>query len=882
MLIIRGLKLNVNNKNTPMIEQYLTIKNQYQDVLLFYRMGDFYELFFDDAVIASKALDITLTKRGKSNGMDIPMCGVPFHSADNYLPRLIKKGFNVAVCEQIETPEQAKISGKKGPLKREVVRIISPGTITEDNLLESKLNNFLGAIINLNSSISISWVDVSTGYFKSRNFLKQNQNQLLNNFLLRMNFSELLISEEMKLDIIAKEWHSILKRQPSNIFHYSTSMKQICSYYSIISLDGIGVFSIGEIITAGVLLSYLNLTQCGNIPILSMIKSETENSFLEIDYFTQKSLEIVRNLSGEINGSLISCIDDTITSSGARLLKQRITEPFYDIKSINDKYDLIDWFIKNRKCASKYKNHLKNIPDLERSLSRISSSRGGPRDLLLISKGFLNIYEIYEDLTKFNKNLKKPYLFRSIIQDLEIDYSLFFNIKNSFKIDVPLLAKEGGFIKDGNNIELDYFRNLRANEFKEIVKLQKHYSEVSKVNSLKIKHNKVLGYHIEVRAIHDLALRNIDQFIHRQTTAQTSRFTTIELNEIEDQIQNSFYEATKIELDIFNEFIDQTINIGRQILNVASCISELDISIMVANHAQIRNYVRPNISNDKTLEIIDGRHPVVENQMTFSEKNFISNDCFLNESDYIWLITGPNMAGKSTYLRQNALIIIMAQAGLYVPAKKANIGIFDKIFSRVGASDDLAKGQSTFMIEMIETSAILNTSTERSLVILDEIGRGTATFDGLAIAWSVLDYLHNSIKPRTLFATHYHELTTLKHKLQNLSCHKMVIKEWNDTIIFMHKINQGEADKSYGIHVAQLAGLPTQVINKAKKLLRKLESNSNKQNINELDNISEDLSLFNNNKIFFNEFDKLDVDQISPREALEVIYKMKSLRQSHE
>ena len=501
---------------------------------------------------------------------------------------------------------------------------------------------------------------------------------------------------------------------------------------------------------------------------------------------------------------------------------------------------------------------------------------------MLISKGFLNIYEIYEDLTKFNKNLKKPYLFRSIIQDLEIDYSLFFNIKNSFKIDVPLLAKEGGFIKDGNNIELDYFRNLRANEFKEIVKLQKHYSEVSKVNSLKIKHNKVLGYHIEVRAIHDLALRNIDQFIHRQTTAQTSRFTTIELNEIEDQIQNSFYEATKIELDIFNEFIDQTINIGRQILNVASCISELDISIMVANHAQIRNYVRPNISNDKTLEIIDGRHPVVENQMTFSEKNFISNDCFLNESDYIWLITGPNMAGKSTYLRQNALIIIMAQAGLYVPAKKANIGIFDKIFSRVGASDDLAKGQSTFMIEMIETSAILNTSTERSLVILDEIGRGTATFDGLAIAWSVLDYLHNSIKPRTLFATHYHELTTLKHKLQNLSCHKMVIKEWNDTIIFMHKINQGEADKSYGIHVAQLAGLPTQVINRAKKLLRKLESNSNKQNINDLDNISEDLSLFNNNKIFFNEFDKLDVDQISPREALEVIYKMKSLRQSHE
>jgi DNA mismatch repair protein MutS len=389
----------VKNKNTPMIEQYLSIKNQYKDVLLFYRMGDFYELFFDDAVIASKALDITLTKRGRANGMDIPMCGVPFHSADNYLPRLIKKGFNVAVCEQTETPEQVKASGKKGPLKREVVRIISPGTITEDNLLESTTNNFLGAIINLNNSISISWVDVSTGSFKSRNFNKKNnqinQNQLLNNFLLRMNFSELLISEQMKLDFIAEEWHSIIKRQPSNIFHYSSSMRQICSYYSIVSLDGIGVFSDGEIITAGVLLSYLNLTQCGKIPILSMIKSENENSFLEIDYFTQKSLEIVKNLSGKSEGSLISCIDDTITSSGARLLKQRIVEPFYDIKQINEQYDLIDWFLKNRQCALQYKNNLKNIPDLERSLSRISSLRGSPKDLVLISKGFLNIYEIY-------------------------------------------------------------------------------------------------------------------------------------------------------------------------------------------------------------------------------------------------------------------------------------------------------------------------------------------------------------------------------------------------------------------------------------------------------------------------------------------------------
>ena len=876
--------MSTESKNTPMIEQYLSIKNKHKDVLLFYRMGDFYELFFEDAIIASKALDITLTKRGKTNGQNIPMCGVPFHAADNYLPRLIKKGFNVAVCEQTETPEQAKARGTKGPLKREVVRIISPGTITEDNLLESKANNFLGAIYKSKDVISLSWVDVSTSCFKTRDFYVKNDNikniQILNNFLLRMNFSELLVSDLIELDFIADEWHPLIKRQPSNVFHYSSCVNQICSYYSINSLDGIGIFSEGEIIAAGVILSYLNLTQCGNIPLLSIMKSETESSFLEIDYFTQKSLELIQNLSGDSKGSLISSLDDTLTASGARLLKQRIQEPFYNIKDITDKYDLIEWFIDNPNANLKYANSLKRIPDLERSLSRLSSLRGGPKDLLTLSNGFSHINEIYKDLTTLNKDIKIPSLLIKIIKSLEIDYCLFLNIQNALSDEVPLLAKEGGFIKNNYNKKLDQLRDLRDNEFSQIVQLQKKYSEVSKVNSLKIKHNKVLGYHIEVRAIHDLSLRNLDQFIHRQTTAQTSRFTTIEMNDIENQIQNSSSESIKIELELFNIFVEQIVSIGNQVLKIASSISELDISIMGANHAKVRNYVRPTISNTKILEIIEGRHPVVENQMIFSENSFISNDCILNKNDYIWLITGPNMAGKSTYLRQNALIVIMAQAGLYVPAKKANIGIFDKIFSRVGASDDLAKGQSTFMIEMIETSAILNTSTDKSLVILDEIGRGTATFDGLAIAWSVLDYLHNKIKPRTLFATHYHELTSLKESLTNLSCHKMVIKEWNDTIIFMHKINKGEADKSYGIHVAKLAGLPIEVVQTAKKILTQLEGNNSNNNIEIIDNTSKNLFSDNNNQIFFEEFDKLDADQINPREALNIIYKMKSIRNS--
>ncbi len=873
----------MNNVNTPIMEQYLNIKNQHKDALLFYRMGDFYELFFEDAVVASQELDIALTKRGKSNGKDIPMCGVPFHSADNYLPKLIKKGFNVAVCEQTETAEEAKIKSKKGPLKREVVRIISPGTLTEDNLLERKTNNFLGAISGHNGSISIAWVDVSTGCFKSRSIQEDNKSsakQLLANLLLRMNFSELLISEDFDLDLIVEEWHSILKKQPSSLFHYSSCLDQILSYYSIVSLEGLGSFSDGEIKAAAVLLSYLKLTQCGKIPLLSMIQTETQNNFLEIDYFTQKSLEIVNNLSGGTEGSLISCLDETKTASGARLLKQRVIEPFYKIEQIQDRYDLTNWILENKINISQYQIDFENIPDLERSLSRISLSRGGPKDLFLMSNGLLIIKGIYENLTSHNPVGTTPSLLNFIIDNLDIDYSLFSNINKAFKSDVPITAKEGNFIKEGYNKELDLLRNFRNHELDHIAKLQKKYSELTNVNSLKIKHNRMLGYHIEVRALHDESMRNIDIFIHRQTTAQTSRFTTVELNDVENQILNSFEKTLKIELDIFNNFATQIMDKGKEILNIALSISELDISIMVANQSISRNYICPNILEEKILEIVGGRHPVVEQQMNLSEKSFIFNDCILNKRDLIWLITGPNMAGKSTFLRQNALIVIMAQAGLFVPAQKANIGIFDKIFSRVGASDDLAKGQSTFMIEMIETSLILNTATEKSLVILDEIGRGTSTFDGLAIAWSVLEYLHEKIKPRSLFATHYHELTSLNENLKNLSCHKMSIKEWNDSIVFMHKILDGEADKSYGIHVAKLAGLPLAVTDKATKFLSNLKrKDSEKQRVRTDDPV---ISESNEDEEFFKEFDRINVDEITPRQSLDIFYKLKLLRNTNE
>jgi len=865
-----------------MMEQYLTIKNQHRDTLLFYRMGDFYELFFEDAVVASKALDIALTKRGKSNGKDIPMCGVPFHSADNYLPKLIKKGFNVAVCEQTETADEAKSKLKKGPLKREVVRIISPGTLTEDNLLERKKNNFLGAISVLKDTICVAWVDISTGCFKSRQLSKEtnfsNQKQVLTNFLMRIGFSEILVSNDMDIHIIEEEWHNLLKKQSPSLFHFESSLEELCKYFEVLSMEGLGKFNKGEIIAAGVLLSYLKLTQCGTMPLLSALQSETDSKILEIDYFTQKSLEILTNLSGEPEGSLISCIDETKTAGGSRLLKQRLIEPFFQINQIQDRYDLANWFLQSNSNIDEYQSLFDNIPDFERSLSRISLLRGTPKDLYLISEGLLNVEIILKSLISNKSSNIKLNLLELIITNLSIDYSLFAKVKNSLKHELPSSIKDGGFIRDGYDSKLDNLRMLRGNEIEQISKLQKKYSDLTNINSLKIKHNRMLGYHIEVRALHDQSIRNLDMFIHRQTTAQTSRFTTIELNDLETKILTSLDESIKIEVDIFNRFTKAIIEKGKEILSVAHSIAELDIAIMVANHVSDRNYVCPTILEEKVLEIDEGRHPVVEQNIKFHKNSFVSNNCSLNEEEIIWLITGPNMAGKSTYLRQNALIVIMAQAGLFVPAKKAKIGLVDKIFSRVGAADDLAKGQSTFMIEMIETSLILNTSTDKSLVILDEIGRGTATFDGLAIAWSALEYLHNVIKPRTLFATHYHELTELKESLTNISCHKMSIKEWNNSIIFLHKILDGEADKSYGIHVAKLAGLPVSVTEKATQLLDFLENNNKNKNLKKAyQNQSPEIQKSDK---FFEEFDKIDINNISPLDSLNLLHKLKLLRNS--
>ena len=865
-----------------MMEQYLTIKNQHRDTLLFYRMGDFYELFFEDAVVASKALDIALTKRGKSNGKDIPMCGVPFHSADNYLPKLIKKGFNVAVCEQTETADEAKSKLKKGPLKREVVRIISPGTLTEDNLLERKKNNFLGAISVLKDTICVAWVDISTGCFKSRQLSKEtnfsNQKQVITNFLMRIGFSEILVSNDIDIHIIEEEWHNLLKKQSPSLFHFESSLEELCKYFEVLSMEGLGKFNKGEIIAAGVLLSYLKLTQCGTMPLLSALQSETDSKILEIDYFTQKSLEILTNLSGEPEGSLISCIDETKTAGGSRLLKQRLIEPFFQINQIQDRHDLANWFLQSHSNIDEYQNLFDNIPDFERSLSRISLLRGTPKDLSLISEGLLKVEIILKNLIS-NLNIK-PNLLKLIITNLSIDYSLFAKVKNSLKHELPSSIKDGGFIRDGYDSKLDNLRMLRGNEIEQISKLQKKYSDLTNINSLKIKHNRMLGYHIEVRALHDQSIRNLDMFIHRQTTAQTSRFTTIELNDLETKILTSLDESIKIEVDIFNRFTKAIIEKGKEILSIAHSIAELDIAIMVANHVSDRNYVCPTMLEEKVLEIDEGRHPVVEQNMKFHKNSFVSNSCSLNEEEIIWLITGPNMAGKSTYLRQNALIVIMAQAGLFVPAKKAKIGLVDKIFSRVGAADDLAKGQSTFMIEMIETSLILNTSTDKSLVILDEIGRGTATFDGLAIAWSALEYLHNVIKPRTLFATHYHELTELKESLTNISCHKMSIKEWNNSIIFLHKILDGEADKSYGIHVAKLAGLPVSVTEKATQLLDFLENNNKNKNLKKAyQNQSPEIQKSDK---FFVEFDKIDINNISPLDSLNLLHKLKLLRNSND
>ncbi len=874
---------------TPMMAQYLEIKSGYPDALLFYRMGDFYELFFDDAVAAAEALDIALTKRGKHDGNDIPMCGVPVHAAEGYLLTLIRKGFRVAVGEQLETPAEAKKRGHKSVVKRDVVRLVTPGTLTEESLLEARRHNYLAAFAEVRDAHALAWVDISTGAFHVMTLPVVR----LGPELARLSPSELLIAEgkEAEHRDLEDEFGLSLTPLARASFDSTGAEARICKLYGITSLDAFGAFDRAEVSAMGALIEYLDLTQKGNLPLLRKPVKEAEARTVQIDAATRRNLELTHALTGGRAGSLLSVMDKTVTAVGARLLERRISSPSRVLETIHGRLDAVDFMLTNTGLLHDIRQVLRNVPDLERALSRISLDRGGPRDLAAIRNGLVEADRLH--------HMSDPSAMPILLSDAHkniIGHDDLINLLDEALIaEPPLLVRDGGFIASGYREELDEVRQLRDEGRSVVAKMQAQFSADTGISSLKIKHNNVLGYFIETTATHAEKMLSpplSDTFIHRQTTANQVRFTTVELSELETKILNAGNHAVELEKRLYETLRNAVLQRAGEIGATSAALAEIDLAAALADLAQSENWVKPTVDSSRAFDIQGGRHPVVEQALAQqSGTPFVANDCNLSaDTDAaIWLLTGPNMAGKSTYLRQNALIALIAQMGSYVPAQSAHIGIVSQLFSRVGASDDLARGRSTFMVEMVETAAILNQADDRALVILDEIGRGTATYDGLSIAWATLEHLHDVNRSRALFATHYHEMTALAGKLDGVDNATVTVKEWEGEVIFLHEVKKGAADRSYGVQVAQLAGLPPAVISRARVVLEALEKGEREGGATQK-TLIDDLPLFAmtptppppavKESAVDEMMGNIMPDELSPREALDLIYKLKEAAKS--
>ncbi len=879
---------------TPMMEQYLEIKAANPGLLLFYRMGDFYELFFEDAVEASRALGITLTRRGQHMGQDIPMCGVPIHAADDYLQKLISLGFRVAVCEQVEDPAEAKKRGSKSVVKRDVVRLVTPGTLTEEKLLSPSESNYLMAVARIRGStepqLALAWIDISTGVFR---LAETDQGRLLAD-VLRVEPSELIVPDAMFHDPELKPVFDVLGKvavpQPGVLFDSASAEGRITRYFGVGTLDGFGSFSRAELAAAAAAIAYVEKTQISERPPLGIPERESAASTLFIDPATRGNLELTRTLSGDREGTLLKAIDRTVTGAGARLLAERLMSPLTDPARINRRLDSISFLLDEPSLCSDLRAALKHVPDMPRALSRLALDRGGPRDLGSILRGL----DASRAVAAFLDKAMLPEELGEALADLTaLPADLEAMLGGLLADELPLLKRDGGFLRDGADAELDEVRALRDQSRRVIAGLQLQYAEETGVRSLKIKHNNVLGYFIEVTVGNAGPMTDTPEskarFIHRQTMANAMRFTTTELADLESRIANAADRALSLELAAFARMTEAVIAHAEAIKKGARAIASIDVAAGLACLAEEWGYHRPVVDGSRMFGIEGGRHPVVEQALRRqSEGPFIANNCDLSPAEggefgALWLLTGPNMGGKSTFLRQNALIAILAQMGSFVPAASAHIGVVDRLFSRVGASDDLARGRTTFMVEMVETAAILNQATDRSLVILDEIGRGTATFDGLSIAWAAVEHLHEANKCRGLFATHFHELTVLSEKLPRLSNATMRVKEWDGEVIFLHEVGPGAADRSYGIQVARLAGLPASVVARARDVLTMLEDSDRKSPASQL---IDDLPLFQvavrreeQRKSAPSRLEEslkaINPDDMTPRDALEALYALK-------
>jgi DNA mismatch repair protein MutS len=867
---------------TPMMVQYLALKAAHEDYLLFYRMGDFYELFFADAAKAAEALDIALTKRGKHQGEDIPMCGVPVHAAESYLEKLIRKGHRVAVCEQVEDPAEAKKRGAKSVVRREVVRLVTPGTLTEDSLLEARSANLLAALGRSGAEFALASADMSTGEF-SVSAVGRDE---IAGELARLSPRELLIPDGLLAqDDFAALFKSLgpaLSPLPSSRFDSASGERALKTHYNMLSLDGLGAFSRAEVSAAGALIAYLELTQKGQRTALQRLLRVSPSHFMGIDAATRRNLELTQTLSGTRGGSLLAGIDRTVTASGARLLASRLAAPLTDVKVIGARHDAVESFAGNAELRRKAREALRAAPDIARALARLSVARGGPRDLANLRDGIKAARGLRDGLGKETLTGEAVSAVESLTQNIAAVSRLSDRLEFLLVAEPPYLVRDGGFIRTGAHAPLDELRSLRDESRRVIAGLESQYRQTSGITQLKIKHNGVLGYFIEVSQQHaDKLMIDKDTFRHRQTMAGAVRFSTDELATLATRIAQAAEQSLALERALFDEMAMLGIEHGEALSAIAESLAVLDVAAALGELAVACRYVRPKIDGSMAFKITRGRHPVVEAALASAHAGaFVPNDCNLSADakGRLWLVTGPNMAGKSTFLRQNALIAILAQTGSFVPAEAAHIGIVDRLFSRVGAGDDLAAGRSTFMVEMVETAAILNQATSRSLVILDEIGRGTATYDGLAIAWAAAEHLHETNKSRALFATHYHEMVALCERLTSMAAYTMKVREWNDSVVFLHEVISGTADRSYGIHVAKLAGLPAAVVQRAEEVLRALEEG--REGHKPLAKI-DDLPLFGasapvvKGSAVEDALKAIEPDALSPKEALEILYDLK-------
>jgi DNA mismatch repair protein MutS len=866
---------------TPFMAQFLAAKADHPDALLFFRMGDFYELFFQDAELAAQALGITLTQRGQHGGDPIPMAGVPWRQAEPYLAKLIKAGFKVAVCEQMEDPAEARKRGAKAIVRREVVRVVTPGTITEDGLLDARRANLLAALTIEGEMAAFAAADISTGAFYVDSFPAA----LIADALAAVQPAELLASDAVagRLQALLIGLPTTLTPRPAVKADAKAGERRAKALFEVVTLDAFGDFTAVEFSAIGLLIDYVELTQAGAAAQLSPPQRRGARAVMAIDAATRISLEIDRNQRGGRDATLLSAIDRTMTAPGARLLAQRLNAPLTDVHDIRARYDGVAWFLEDRARRARLRTTLKAVPDLARALQRLILGRGGPRDLAALRDGLRAAQAEAAIAGGAGAPEHVCAAFSALTMSADIAHFTQ-DLARALAPEAPILAREGGFIAPGFDHALDAARALRDDSRAVIANLQNDYSERAG-QPLKVRHNNVLGFHIDTTAKQAEALMRPPLnafFIHRQTTANSVRFTTTELADLDARIARAGSEALARELALFSEFAASAARLAAPIRAAAEALAELDVIAAAAEWADETDATRPEIDDSVAFLCEGGRHPVVEPAVRREGKGFTANPCRLDgagaSAPRLLLVTGPNMAGKSTYLRQIALMAILAQAGFYAPAQRLKLGIVDRVFSRVGAGDDLSRGRSTFMMEMVETSAILHQAGPRALVVLDEIGRGTATFDGLAIAWAVAEHLHDKNRCRAVFATHYHELTALPERLEACANAHLRAKEWKGDLIFLHEVADGAADRSYGIQVAKLAGLPKSAVDRARAVLARLEAGKAAKGE------AQSLPLFDaapahapELSAVEGELAKIDPDALTPREALALLYQLKAL-----